>query len=40
MGQDDSDVGDRRAGEGVSVLELCSFSVEDIAGVLITDGGL
>ena len=37
-GRDKSEEGDRMVGEGVSVFE--SFSVEDIAGVLMTAGGL
>ena len=36
--REESEVGDKIA--GVSVFELGSLSVEDIAGVLITDGGL
>ena len=38
--REESEVGDMMAGEGESVFELESLSVEDIAGVLITDGGL
>jgi hypothetical protein len=39
-GREESEVGDKTVGEGVSVFVLGNLSVDDIAGVLMTDGGL